>query len=398
MKPASRLAKIKPSIGFELLKLAKDLRDKGEDVVSLGIGELQWNTYPAIREAANKAIEDGWTKYSPSTGREPLRQKISEQASKQFALPLSTENIFIGNGCKAILFGIFQAFCESGDEVILPSPYWMSYPPTIELSGAEVQVVPTKEENHFKITARELEKSISKKTKFFILNSPNNPTSSIYSEKELKSLGEVLRKNPHVMVIVDAIYDRLVYSSSPAPHILSVCPDLKSQILALNGASKNYLMTGWRLGWLIADKEIIKTISTFQSQSLSCANTIAQKAFEDAFELCEEDIKNTVQKLKHIRDILTNGLKDISGLKIFPSEGTFYLWVGVQNFFGKKYEGQVLNSSRDIMEQLLRKKSLLCICGEEFGQPGYLRLSYVAYEKDIKKAVTRLQDFFSELT
>ena len=214
----------------------------------------------------------------------------------------------------------------------------------------------------------------------------------------MESLGKILRDCPHVITVVDAIYDRIVFSGKYAPHLLSVCPDLQNQILALNGASKSYLMTGWRLGWLIGSKELIKIISVFQSQTLSCANTIAQKAFEDAFEMCEEDIKNMVQELKFIRNLLTEGLKNISGLKIFPSEGAFYLWLGVQNFFGKKYKGVTLNSSKDIVQQLLVDKNLLCISGEEFGQSGYLRLSYVVSETDIKKAISRFQDFFLNLT
>ena len=398
MKIAKRMQGLKGSIGFELLKVGKALKAKGEDVVSLAIGELQSNTYETIRQAAQKAMDEGYTKYSPSAGREPLRKKLSEQASKQLNFPLTSENIFVGNGCKYVLFAAFQSLCELGDEVILPAPYWMSYPPLIELSGAKVKPVSTKEENNFKITAKQLEENISEKTKIFLLNSPNNPTSAIYSKEELKSLGEVLRRFPHVITMVDAIYDRILFSDGTAPHLLSVCPDLKNQILAFNGASKNYIMTGWRLGWLIGPKEFIKTISIFQSQSAGCANSISQKAFEDAFEFCEEDIKNMVQNLKKIRDLLTNGLKNISGLKLFPSEGAFYLWIGVQNFLGKKHQGQTLNSSQDMMKQLLTKKKLLCICGEEFGMPGYLRLSYAAHEKDIKKAVTRLQDFFLELT
>ena len=398
MKIASRMQGLKASVGFELLKVGEALKAQGEDVVSLAIGELQWNTYTPIRQAAKRAIDEGYTKYSPSAGREPLRKKLSEQACRQFGLSLSAENVFVGNGCKSVLFGVFQSLCETGDEVLLPAPYWMSYPPVIELSGAKVQLVSTKEKNNFKITAKELEENISEKTKMFLLNSPNNPTSAVYSAEELKSLGEVLRRFSHVMIVVDAIYDRIVYSGQFAPHLLSVCPDLKDQTLALNGASKTYLMTGWRLGWLIGPKALIKTISIFQSQSLSCANSISQKAFEDAFELCEEDVKNTVQNLKHIRDLLIEGLKNISSLKIFPSEGAFYLWIGVQSFFGKKHKGQVLNSAQDIMKQLLTEKKLLCICGEEFGMPGYLRLSYVTDEKDIKKAIIRLQDFFSELT
>ena len=398
MKTAKRMQNLKASVGFELLKLGKELKKQGEDVVSLAIGELQWNTYKPIRQAAQKAIEEGYTKYSHSSGREALRKKISEQASLQFGLDLSYENIFIGNGCKYVLYGAFQSLCEKGDEVLLPAPYWMSYPPLIKLSGAEIKAVPTKEENGFKITAQELEKNISEKTKVFLLNSPHNPTSAVYSEEELKSLGKVLLKFPHITVMFDSIYDRIMYSEKFAPNILKVCPELKDQILVFSGASKNYLMTGWRLGWLIAPKTFIKTISTFQSQSIGCANSISQKAFEDAFELCEDHITDTVQNLKQIRDLLVNGLKNISGLKVFPSDGAFYLWVGVQNFIGKQHKGKTIDSSRQVMELLLLEKKLLCICGEEFGMPGYLRLSYVAFEKDIKKAITRLQDFFSELT
>lgn len=398
MKIAKRVQGLKSSVGFELLKVGKNLKAQGEDIVSLAIGELRWNTYKPLREAGKKAIDEGYTKYSPSEGRESLRKKLAEQASRQFNLPFDMENVFVGSGCKSVLFAAFQSLCDPGDEVILPAPYWMSYPPTIQLSGAKVKTVPTKEENGFKITAQELKESITEKTKIFLLNSPNNPSSAVYSKEELQSLGEVLHHFPNVNIICDAIYDRIVFSGETAPHLLSICPDLKDRILAINGASKNYLMTGWRLGWLIGDKKIVKILSAFQSQSMGCPNSISQKAFEDAIDLCEKDLKNMLRNLKRIRDLLTESLKIIPDLKIFPSEGAFYLWVGVKNFFGKKHKGKVLNSSKDIMKQLLVQKKLLCICGEEFGMPGYLRLSYVAKEKDMKKAITRLQAFFSELT
>ena len=398
MKIAGRMQGLKASVGFELLKIGKKLKDRGEDVVSLAIGELKWNTYEPLRSAAKKAMDEGYTKYTPSEGSQSLREKLAKQAEQEFNIPFSAENVFVSSGCKSVLFSVFQSFCEAGDEVILPSPYWMSYPPTIQLSGATVKTVLTKESHGFKITAKELEENISEKTKVFLLNSPNNPTSAIYSEEELKSIGGVLKSCPHVITVVDAIYNRLVFSGQKAPHLLSVCPDLKDQVLALNGASKNYLMTGWRLGWLIGPKESVKILSAFQSQSIGCPNSISQKAFEEAFELCEENIQGTIQNLKRARDLLTEGLKQIPCLKIFPSEGAFYLWIGVQSFFGKKYKGQSLNSAQDIMEQLLNEKKLLCICGEEFGRPGYLRLSYVSFEKDMRKAVSRLQEFFSELT
>ena len=397
MDLSQRVRNLKPSIGFELLKIAQDMRAKGEDVISLAIGELQWNTYPAIRTAGQKAIEEAYTKYTPSAGLATLREKLAQQASRQFSLPFKAENIFVSSGCKYVLYVVFQSLCEAGDEVLLPAPYWMSYPSVIVLSGAKLKAVPTQAEQNFKITAEELEKNISPKTKIFLLNSPNNPTSAVYTEEELKLLGEVLRRQSHVTILVDAIYDRLIFKGKYAPHLLNVCPDLRDRILAVSGASKNYLMTGWRLGWLAGSKELVKVFSSFQSQTIGCANSIAQRAFEQAFEDCEEDIKETVQKLKTVRDILTKGLQNRPGLELYPSEGAFYLWLGVKSFIGKKYKGRELNSSKDIMGELLQDKKLLCICGEEFGMPGYLRLSYVAEESVIKKAAARLQDFFSNV-
>ena len=398
MELSQRVKSLKPSVGFELLKMAEELRAQGEDVVSLAIGELQWKTYPAIRAEGQKAIEEGYTKYSPSAGQADLREKLAQQARRQFSIPFSAENIFVSNGCKYVLYSAFQSLCDKGDEVLLPAPYWMSYPPVIAFSGADLKAVPTQAKQNFKITAEELEKNINPKTKVFLLNTPNNPTSAIYTEEELKALGEVLRRHPQVVTLVDAIYDRLVFKGKYAPHILNVCPDLKDRVLAVNGASKNYLMTGWRLGWLVGPQELVKALSAFQSQTVSCANSIVQRAFGQAFEQCEEDIKETIQKLKTVRDILTEGLKNVSGLKLYPSEGAFYLWLGVKSFIGKKHKGHALNSSKDIMEKLLKDKKLLCICGEEFGMPGYIRLSYVAEEPAIRKAGARLQEFFSDLT
>ncbi|MCY4321069.1 MAG: aminotransferase class I/II-fold pyridoxal phosphate-dependent enzyme [Bdellovibrionaceae bacterium] len=397
MKLSHRVADLKPSVGFELLNIANQMKEQGEDVVSLAIGELQWKTYLPIRRAGQKAIEEGYTKYSPSAGQKALRKKLAQQASQQFSIPFDCENVFISNGCKYVLYVLFQSLCDKGDEVLLPAPYWMSYPPLINFSGASLKVVPTQAEQSFKITPEELEKNINHNTKVFLLNSPNNPTSVIYTQKELKALGEILKRYPHVITVVDSIYDRLVFEGKYAPHLLNVQPDLRDRILAVSGASKNYLMTGWRLGWLFGPKELVKVFSSFQSQTVSCANSIVQRAFEQSFEECEEDIKEIIQKLIKSRNILLEKLDRVSSLKLFPSEGAFYLWLGVKAFIGKKYKGRILHSSKDIMEELLKDKKLLCICGEEFGMPGYIRLSYVAEEDAIKKAAVRLQEFFSEI-
>ena len=399
MNLAERVKKLKPSIVFELLSKAKQMKANGEDVISLSIGELQGKTYDPIRKAAQEVIEEGDIKYCPSAGVLSLREKLAKDAEKQWNIPLDSGNVFVANGCKYVLYATFQSLCEKGDEVILPSPYWMSYPPLISLSGASLKALDTKEENDFKVTAEELDQAITEKTKIFLLNSPNNPTSAVYTEEELIELGRVLIKHPQVTVIVDAIYDRLIYSKDNyAPHLLKLCPELKDRLLAFNGASKNYLMTGWRLGWLIGPQKWVKVFSAFQSQSAGCANAIAQKTFEKAFQSCEEDISRTVQELKTVRDTFYKELKAIPGLNIYPSHGAFYFWVGVKSFIGKNYKGSILESSKDIMEQLLKHKKLVCICGEEFGRAGYLRLSYVTSPEEIKRAGSRLKEFFSELT
>jgi len=399
MKLSKRVKTLKPSIGFELLKKAKQMKAQGEDVISLAIGELQGKTYEAIRKAGQAVIEEGNTKYCPSAGIESLREKLAKKATEQWGFPVEAGNVYVGNGCKYVLYTVLQSLCEEGDEVVLPSPYWMSYPPLIHLTGASIKALETKPENHFKVTAEDLDEALTEKTKVFLLNTPNNPTSAVYSEEELKKLGEVLVKYPHVMVMFDAIYDRLVYSGeSFAPHLAKICPELKDRLFAFNGASKNYLMTGWRLGWVIAPQSYVKVFSAFQSQSAGCANAIGQRAFDRAFEDCESNISQTVQELKSVREALYQEIKNISGLKVYPSEGGFYFWVGVEDFIGKNYKGEVLESSKSVMEQLLKHKKLVCICGEEFGYPGYLRLSYVTSVEDIKRAGERLREFFSELT
>jgi len=396
---AKRVSNLRPSPVFELLKKAKDMQSEGKDVISLSIGELDWGTYDVIKKAGKKAIDDDHTRYTSSVGRENLRKQIAQEAQAIYNLDLPLSHVAISAGCKYALFVLFQILCNENDEVVFPAPYWMSYPDIIGLSGAKSVIVPTDGTSGFKITASQLQESLTDRTKVFLLNSPNNPTSAIYTQDELKSLGEVLKKHPQVFIITDEIYDQIVFSGNRAPHFLSACPDLKHRTIALNGASKNYLMTGWRISWVIAPQNIIQVFSSFQSQSISCVNSIAQKALEDSLLLCQSHIKDMVCKLKELRDFFVQALKHkIPILKVYPSEGAFYLWVGVQPLIGKSHQSDKIQSSRDIMKLLLVKKNLLCLCGEEFGTPGYLRFTY-GLEKDVlKKALLRLEEFVSELT
>ena len=398
MKLSQRVQNLKPSSVFVLLQKIQNLQKQGKDIINLSVGEPEWSTYSIVKEAAKKAIDENYTKYTPSAGRKELRDRISQYASKQLGISLFPENVLVSAGCKYALFALFQCLCNEGDEVIFPAPYWMSYLDVIQLSGATCKTVSTDKSTGFKITPDQLRLSITKNTKIFLLNSPSNPTGAVYSEKELKALGEVLKEFKHVVILTDDIYDRMVFKGSSAPHILSVCPELKERTFCVNGASKNFLMTGWRLGWIVGPKESIKILSAFHSQTVSCANSVTQKAFEDSLLLCEGEIKKVVQNLLKLREIIFKGFSLIPGVDPYPPEGAFYLWVNVKGLLGRSHKGIPISSSLVLMEQLLEKEGLVCLNGEKFGTPSYLRFSYGVKEKLLEQAVSRFSHFVSELT
>ena len=394
---SERVKSLKPSAVFELLQKAKNLKKQGRDIISLSVGEPVWDTYDKIKQAGKRAIDEGHTKYTPSSGTPELRAKISERMSEDCGFPVKPSNVVVASGCKQALFVLFQCFCDPGDEVILPAPYWVSYKQIIELSGAVSKTVSCDEGTGFKITPSQLKQAITEKTKGFLLNSPNNPTSAIYTEEELKALGEELRRHPKVFIITDDIYDRLVFKGSRAPHLLAVCPDLKDRTFCVNGASKIYLMTGWRLAWITGPEEYMQTLSAFQSQSISCTSSIAQKAVADTLLECDQEIQDLIQKLKPLRDQLFQTIKELPGIKPYPSEGAFYLWIDVRNIIGCSHKGEKILSSFHLVEQLLDKADLVCVSGESFGAPGYLRFSYGVAKETLDKACQRLSEFFKSV-
>ena len=396
--PAERVQGLKPSAAFQALQKAEVLKRKGKDIISLSIGEPEWSTFDNIKSAGIKAIQEGYTKYTPAAGREEFRIQLSHQAEKDLGIPLGPENVTVTAGCKYALFTLFQCFCNPGDEVILPAPYWVSYPNIMELCGAKCKIVSTDESSGFKITPSQLKKAITDKTKMFLLNSPNNPTSAVYSSEELIALGEILKEYPQILLVTDDIYNRIVFEGNLAPHILRFCPFLKNRTFAINGGSKGYLMTGWRIAWIIGPSHLTKVLSSFQSQTISCANSISQKALEDSLLTSEEPIVKFREKLRELRDNFFDQINQIPGLTPYPSEGGFYLWVNVKDIIGRKFQNEPITSSLDLMEKLLEKADLLCLSGEIFGAPGYLRFNYAVKQENLDKAVQRLSQFISELT
>ena len=398
LQKARRIRGLRPSSAFQVLQRAAVLKKRGRDIVSLSIGEPEWNTFDGVKSAGIKAIQEGYTKYTPSAGREELRRLLSNRAEKELRIPLGPENIAVTAGCKFALFSIFQCFCDPGDEVILPSPYWMSYPNVMELAGVKCKVVPTEEASGFKITPKQLETAHTEKTKVFLLNSPNNPTSAVYSGEELKALAEVLKSRPGTILITDDIYNRIVFEGDTAPHILRFCPSLKDRCFVVNGGSKNYLMTGWRIAWIIGPERFVEILSSFQSQTISCASSIAQKAVEDGMLTSEKSLIKFRENLRVLRDDFFDRINQIPGLKPYPSEGGFYLWVDVRQLTGRKFKGKKITSSLNLMETLMEQAGLLCLAGESFGAPGYLRFNYAVKPESLDKAVRRLSQFVRELT
>ena len=395
IKPARRAQNLKSSAVFDLLQKAKELSLRGRDIVSLSVGEPVWGTYGRVRKAGIRAIEEGWTKYTPSAGIPALREALARRMSRRFPFPVRAEETAAAAGCKQALFAIFQCFFEPGDEVVLPVPYWVSYKELIELSGARVRLAVCEESAGFKLTPESLRASLEGGAKGFLLNTPNNPTGAVYTKEELASLGAVLRERPDILIVTDDIYDRLVFEGESAPHLLEACPDLKDRTLCVNGASKAFLMTGWRVAWLTGPLDFIKVFTAFQSQSISCVNSIAQKTLADELLACDEEIAALVQKLKPLRQKLLNALHRLPGVRPFPPDGAFYLWAGVQDVIGRSYKGKKILSSADLMERLLNEADLICVSGENFGLPGYLRFSYAVEPETLEKAVSRLSAFFS---
>ncbi|GIL16793.1 MAG: aminotransferase [Oligoflexia bacterium] len=391
---------LKPSPTLAMAAKAKELQSQGQDVISLTVGEPDWATFPAIAEAGIQAIKDGFTKYTVAHGIPELRAAVAQDTNRFLKTSYQANDVVIGTGAKYIIYAALQMLVDPGDEVIVPAPYWVSYPTMAELAGAKVIVPACDEKSRFKMTAEVFRKAITPKTKVLIHCSPSNPTGIQYTEDELKELAQVLRENPHVYVISDDIYNRLVFhKESLAPHLLLVAPDLKDRVVVVNGASKSYSMTGWRVGWALGPQELIKVMADFISQSTSNVASMSQRAALVGLQKCDPDISAAVEELKKKKDFFMTGLNQISNLKVIPPDGAFYIWLDVQGCIGKKHSssGRVIRGSKDIAEILLEKHLMATVPGAEFGTEGYIRLSFATSQKNIEKSIQRFQEFSAQL-
>lgn len=396
----SRRAKnIQPSPTLSLAAKAKELKAEGNDVISLTVGEPDWNTFPEVVDVAIESMKSGNTKYVPPVGIPALRKAIAEDYNTKFSTNYSDVNVSVSTGAKFILFAAFQAVIDPGDEVIIPSPFWVSYPEMVTLAEGVPVVVKCDKESRFKMTPQLLESSITEKTKMVLLNSPSNPTGMVYSQSELKALAEVLKKHPNILVLSDDIYNLLVFNERGlAPHLLEACPELESRTICVNGASKAYSMTGWRVGWALGPKEVIKAMGSYQSQSVSCASGFSQEASLYALKNTEDKVRASVEVLKQRKQKLSDKLNAIDGIEVEEPEGAFYIWLNVLGIQGKTYKGTKLETSSDVAKQLLDDEMVATVPGDAFGLDGYLRLSYALSEERGLEACDRIANFCSQLS
>ena len=398
MRLSKRASHLKASPTLKLAARAKELSVQGHDVISLTVGEPDWATYPAASQAGHEAIDKNITKYTPANGTLDLRKTIAKKVKEDLGIQYEAQDVVVGPGTKFIIFSALQVLCSPGDEVIIQAPYWVSYPTMIELADAVPVIVTTTEKDNFKLQAAAFEKAITKKTKAILFSSPCNPTGLHYTKEELIAFAEVLRKYPDIFVLSDDIYNRLLLNGEKvAPHLLHVAPDLKDRIISFNGGSKAYSMTGWRIGWATAPRDVAQAIGDYQSQSTGAPSSISQHALKAAIENCEEDIAKTVQLLISRKNTALQSAKEIPHVKASNPTGAFYLWVDISHYLGKKYHGETIEDDRQISHILLEKFYVGTVPGYESGVNGFLRLSFAVDEKKIKIAFERMKSFFSEL-
>ena len=394
---SNSLKRIKPSPTLAVTQKAREMKDAGKDVIGLGAGEPDFDTPDNIKEAAIDAIRRGETKYTAVDGTPKLKKAIQGKFSRENNLSYELSQISVGTGGKQIIYNAFMATLNPGDEVIIPAPYWVSYPDMVLLAGGKPKIVQCSEKNEFKIKPKELKKAISKKTKWLIINSPSNPTGSCYTEKELEELSEILIKNKRIYILSDDIYEHITYDGFKFFTIAQI-DALKDRTLTMNGVSKSYSMTGWRLGYGAGPKEIIKAMAKIQSQSTTNPSSISQAAAVEALNGTQEFIKIRTETFKERRDFVVKSLNTIKGLTCFKPNGAFYVFPNCKSCLNKKdIKNNKIKTDKDFVESLLENAGIAVVQGSAFGLPGFFRISYATSMENLQKALAKIQEFCENL-
>ena len=392
---SDRLNRLAPSATLAMSQKSSEMKAKGVDVINMSVGEPDFMTPEPIKEAGKKAIDDNFSKYSPVSGYPALRNAISKKLKAENGLDYADSEIIVGTGGKQGVCNAIMALVNPGDEVIIPAPYWVSYPQMVKLAGGNPVIISAGIEQDFKITADQLEASITPKTKMIILCSPSNPTGSVYTKAELDELAKVVISHEDVFVLSDEIYEHINYIGKHAS--IAACPNMKERTIICNGVSKAYAMTGWRLGWVAAPEWIVKGLNKLQGQYTSGTSSVSQMAALAAYEgnqQCVEDFRKTFQRR---RDLIVNLAKGIPGLEVNIPQGAFYLFPKCSSFFGKSNGKYTINNSTDLAMYLLEEGHVATVGGDDFGSPDCFRMSYATSDDNIKEALQRIKDALSKL-
>lgn len=392
---SDRLNRLSPSATLAMSQKSSEMKAQGIDVINLSVGEPDFNTPDHIKDAAKKAVDENYSRYSPVPGYPELRKAIVDKLQKENNLEYGLNEVLVSNGAKQCVCNAVMALVNNGDEVIVPAPYWVSYPQMVKLAGGTPVYVNAGFEQNFKMTPQQLEAAITPKTKMLILCSPSNPTGSVYSKEELKALAEVIRRHDDLYVLADEIYEHINYVGRHES--IAQFDGMKERCIIVNGVSKAYAMTGWRIGYMAAPEWIIKGCNKLQGQYTSGPCSVSQKAAEAAYTLdqgCVEDMRLAFERR---RNLVVKLAKEIEGLEVNVPEGAFYLFPKCSSFFGKHTDGYVINNATDLAMYLLEVGHVATVSGDAFGEPDCIRLSYATSDDNLREAMRRIKETLARL-
>ena len=391
------LKRIKPSPTIAVTQKAKELKAAGKDVIGLGAGEPDFDTPDNIKKAAIDAIQAGDTKYTAVDGTKDLKEAIVKKFKRENNLNYTIDQITVGAGGKHVIYNLMMATLNKGDEVIIPAPYWVSYPDIVLLAGANPIVIECSEEQGFKLSAKDLEAKITNNTKWLILNSPSNPTGACYSEQEIKNLSQVLKRNPHVNILSDDIYEHITYDDFKF-FTMAQIPEIKNKVITMNGVSKSYAMTGWRIGYAAGDRDIIKAIAKIQSQSTTNPSSISQAAAVEALNGKQDFIPVRAKAFQERRDFVVNSLNAIEGISCLKPQGAFYVFPNCKGLIGKKDKsGKKITNDTEFVQSLLENNDVAVVQGSAFGLEGFFRISYATSMEKLEISMKRIKSFCESL-
>ena len=395
----SKLAReLKPSATLAITAKAKEMKSQGIDVIGFGAGEPDFDTPENIKEFAKRSIDNGFTKYTAASGIDELKNAIISRIKEDYNVEYEKKEIFVGSGAKHVLYNLFQVLLDLNDEVIIPAPYWVSYPEQVRIAGGKPVILTTEQSNGFKVKPSEIQNVITDKTKILVLNYPSNPTGVTFTKEELVEIANLAEKND-LIVISDEIYDKTLYSETKHTSFVQINDSIKNRTILVNGVSKTYSMTGWRIGYAAGNKKVLAAMNNLAGQSTSNPTSIAQKASVEAFSGPQDKVDEMVVEFKKRRDFICKELNNIDGISCLVPDGAFYVFPDISYYFGKEYKNGKIENSVDFADFLLNEAKVAVVPGIEFGSDKNIRISYATSMHDIKEGIKRikekLEEFFS---